>query len=105
MCKNFMVIRHSIKELLAKNRVTRPMKCIVINIDARKCPLDMIAVQPLLPVIIALVAVKGRLAYSYYYFELQSNLDKLIKSKRKFEVLWRDKNMFGIRISIKYLFE
>ena len=29
MCKNFMVIRHSIKELLAKSMVTRPMKCIV----------------------------------------------------------------------------
>ena len=29
MCKNFMVIRHSIKELLAKGMVTRPMKCIV----------------------------------------------------------------------------
>ena len=28
MCKNFMVIRHSIKELLAKSMVTRPMKCI-----------------------------------------------------------------------------
>ena len=28
-CKNFMVIRHSIKELLAKSMVTRPMKCIV----------------------------------------------------------------------------
>ena len=31
MCKNFMVIRHSIKELLAKSMVTRPMKCIVAN--------------------------------------------------------------------------
>ena len=31
MCKNFMVIRHSIKELLAKSMVTRPMKCIVGN--------------------------------------------------------------------------
>ena len=30
MCKNFMVIGHSIKELLAKSMVTRPMKCIVI---------------------------------------------------------------------------
>ena len=30
MCKNFMVIRHSIKELLAKSMVTRPMKCIVV---------------------------------------------------------------------------
>ena len=29
MCKNFMVIRHSIKELLAKSMVTRPKKCIV----------------------------------------------------------------------------
>ena len=29
MCKNFMVIKHSIKELLAKSMVTRPMKCIV----------------------------------------------------------------------------
>ena len=29
MCKNFMVIRHSIKELLAKSMVTRPIKCIV----------------------------------------------------------------------------
>ena len=29
MCKNFMVIRHSVKELLAKNSVTRPMKYIV----------------------------------------------------------------------------
>ena len=29
MCKNFMVIRHSIKELLAKSTITRPMKCIV----------------------------------------------------------------------------
>ena len=29
MCKNFMVIRQSIKELLAKSMVTRPMKCIV----------------------------------------------------------------------------
>ena len=29
MRKNFMVIRHSIKELLAKSMVTRPMKCIV----------------------------------------------------------------------------
>ena len=29
MCKNFMVIRHSIKKLLAKSMVTRPMKCIV----------------------------------------------------------------------------
>ena len=29
MCKNFMVFRHSIKDLLAKNIVTRPMKCIV----------------------------------------------------------------------------
>ena len=27
--KNFMVIKHSIKELLAKSMVTRPMKCIV----------------------------------------------------------------------------
>ena len=26
-----MVIRHSIKELLAKSMVTRPMKCIVIS--------------------------------------------------------------------------
>ena len=25
-----MVIRHSIKELLAKNSVTRPLKCIVV---------------------------------------------------------------------------
>ena len=32
MCKNFMVIRHSIKELLAKSMVTRPMKCIVDKI-------------------------------------------------------------------------
>ena len=31
MCKNFMVIRHSIKELLAKSMVTRPMKCIVVK--------------------------------------------------------------------------
>ena len=31
MCKNFMVIRRSIKELLAKSMVTRPMKCIVVN--------------------------------------------------------------------------
>ena len=30
MCKNFMVIRHSIKELLAKSMVTRPMKCKVV---------------------------------------------------------------------------
>ena len=30
MCKNFMVIRHSIKELLVKSIVTRPMKCIVV---------------------------------------------------------------------------
>ena len=29
MCKNFMVIRHSTKELLAKSMVMRPMKCIV----------------------------------------------------------------------------
>ena len=28
MCNNFMVIRHSIKELSAKSMVTRPMKCI-----------------------------------------------------------------------------
>ena len=33
MCKNFMVIRHSIKELLAKSMVTRPMKCIVDTLD------------------------------------------------------------------------
>ena len=26
-----MVIRHSIKEILAKSMVTRPMKCIVVN--------------------------------------------------------------------------
>ena len=32
MCKNFMVIRHSIKELLAKSMVTRPMKCTVVTI-------------------------------------------------------------------------
>ena len=31
MCKKFMVIRHSIKELLAKSMVTRPMKCIVVT--------------------------------------------------------------------------
>ena len=30
-CKNFMVIRHSIKELLAKSMVTWPMKCIVVK--------------------------------------------------------------------------
>ena len=29
ICKYFMVIRHSIKELLAKSMVTRPMKCTV----------------------------------------------------------------------------
>ena len=32
MCKNFMVIRYSIKELLAKSMVTRPMKCIEVSI-------------------------------------------------------------------------
>ena len=31
MCKNFMVIRHFIKELLAKSMVTRPEKCIVVR--------------------------------------------------------------------------
>ena len=31
MCKNFMVVKHSIKELLAKSMVTRPMKCIVVE--------------------------------------------------------------------------
>ena len=33
--KNFMVIRYSIKELLAKSMVTRPMKCILAiqNLD------------------------------------------------------------------------
>ena len=30
-CKNFMVIRHSIKELLAKSLVTLQMKCIVVK--------------------------------------------------------------------------
>ena len=29
MCKNSMVIRNSVRELLAKNTVTRPMKYIV----------------------------------------------------------------------------
>ena len=29
MCENFMVIRHSIKELLVKRMVMRPMKCMV----------------------------------------------------------------------------
>ena len=33
MSKNFMVIRHSIKELLAKSMVTRPMKCIVNEVS------------------------------------------------------------------------
>ena len=31
MCKNFMVIRHSIKELLAKSMITQPMKWIVVR--------------------------------------------------------------------------
>ena len=35
MCKNFMVIRHSIKELLAVSMVTRPMKCIVDAMNVR----------------------------------------------------------------------
>ena len=30
ICKNFMVIRHSIKELLPKSMDTLPMKCIVV---------------------------------------------------------------------------
>ena len=33
MCKNFMVIIQSIKELLAKIMVTRPMKCIVDTLN------------------------------------------------------------------------
>ena len=33
-----MVIRHSIKELLAKSMVTRPTKCIVVK---EKYPLDI----------------------------------------------------------------
>ena len=51
MCKNFMVIRHSIKELLAKSMVTRPMKCIVdlfISSVHRKVPPSRVLIpQPL----------------------------------------------------------
>ena len=51
MCKNFMVIRHSIKELLAKSTVTRPMKCIVdlfISSVHRKVPPSRVLIpQPL----------------------------------------------------------
>ena len=36
MCKNFMVIRHSFKELLAKSMVTLPMKCIVGMLNDKK---------------------------------------------------------------------
>ena len=49
MCKNFIVIRYSIKELLAKSMVTRPMKCIVVHIKkfgARWCRLHSPRMQP-----------------------------------------------------------
>ena len=42
-----MVIRHSIKELLAKNSVTRPMKYIVTQNDAFKFTDEIISLSQL----------------------------------------------------------
>ena len=41
LCKNYMVIRHSVKELLAKNSVTRPMKYIVVLITILELKFDL----------------------------------------------------------------
>ena len=46
-----MVIRHSIKELLAKSMVTRPMKCIVVNYNNDRCVFIYLSVRNALSMI------------------------------------------------------